>query len=161
MRIIFCDIDGVLIPGSMFFVDNNAAFKRVFSPQAIAILVNLAIRVDAKIVTNTSHNYMESDGYPLLRDSLRLAGVPFELFHGNWRTGYGSTDWGNRYDSINEWIAGNLGNGEECDWVCFDDFRFTASTDRLIVPKYDVGLGPAEYFKALDVFGIEHNNLIV
>jgi hypothetical protein len=161
LKIIFCDIDGVLIPGSMFFVDANAAFKRVFSQSAIAILINLAKRVDAKIVMNTSHNYMESAGYPLLRDSLVDAGIPLELFHRNWRTTYGSTDWGSRYDAINEWIAGNLGNGEECDWVCFDDFIFTFSNERLVFTIYDTGLGVKEYFKALDVFGVKHNNLIV
>jgi hypothetical protein len=165
MRIIFCDVDGVLIPGSMFFVDRNAAFKRVFSPSALAILANLAKKTGSKVVMNTSHNYLEDEGYPhfpasSLRSAMINSGFPEELFHKNWRTTYGKVDWGNRYDAINEWIAGNLARDEECDWICFDDFAFTFSNERLILTKYDDGLTIKEYFKALDIFNIKHNNII-
>lgn len=150
-------MDGPLIPGSMFFIDKNAAGNRTFSPISIAILNTLCERSGAKVVMNTSHNY---DSYKsLLRDDMIKAGFKEEYFHRNWRTQFGSKDWGNRYDCINEWVAGNT-KEIEIDWVCFDDLHFTKDY-RLITVEYDVGITPKHFETALDILKIDNSGLIL
>jgi hypothetical protein len=140
----------------MFFLDPNAAERRNFSPIALAILRKLCERSGAKVVTNSSHNYMDRFGFDLRQDMIRH-GFPEEHFHSHWRTTYGSTFHGSRMSAITEWLE--LTKLQDSLWCCFDDLPF-AEDHRLIVVKYDNGILPEDYEKALAILKIDNSGLL-
>lgn len=105
--------------------------------QAIGYVIMLAKQAKAKIVTNSAHNWEETETGDLKADLISW-GMPEELFHDKWRTMY---PWPDRrplinavdipphprLEAINAWQKEN----GEADWVCFDDDPFT-SDGRLI-----------------------------
>ncbi len=148
MRLIFLDIDGPMIPSSMFFIDEMASWDRVFSPISIAILNALVEKTGAKIVTNSSHNSLLTGNNDLNVDLIN-AGVPANSFHKNWRTEYPSYP---RDASLKKWLVDN--DCRDADWICFDDVQFT-DDDRLILVDFDTGLTTVHYNLAMKKFGLE------
>lgn len=152
-RIIFLDIDGPMIPSSMYFIDRNASWNRTISPVGVAIVNRLVEESGAKIVTNSSHNNLviESTGADLRADLIR-AGIPEASFHEDWRTKYPfvgrlTEDDSNRMVAIREWMQRN----GEADWIAFDDVKFTTD-NRLILVDFDSGITTREFNKAADLW---------
>lgn len=165
-RIIFLDIDGPLIPSPLYNIDRLCSLRRsVMSTVAIGCILNLCNRADAKIVTNTMHNYHDTSTGDL-RNDLIEHGILETYFHNDWRTKFpydniGSdfmTDLHNithpRLRAIQQWQHKN-GNA---DWICFDDELFT-DDKRLIHIDFDKGITTDERNKAFDLWGIKTAHL--
>jgi hypothetical protein len=163
-RIVFLDIDGPIINTPMFYLDPGASMLRAaLNTQAIAYVKRLCKIANARLVTNSSHNYAVVDD-PLtgavrnLRQDLVTWGMPPDLFHVDWRTEYpnpsGATDTTRRLKAIQNWQDAN----GEADWVCFDDENFT-NDKRLIRIDFDAGIDYAAYRKASKVWGFRKDPL--
>lgn len=55
-RILFLDIDGVMIPATQQLLDPNSSWKRNFPQTTIAVINEICKRTEARIVFNTTHN---------------------------------------------------------------------------------------------------------
>jgi hypothetical protein len=161
MKIIFLDIDGPIISSGCYGIDHMCSMRRtVMNTNAIGYLNLLCKFTDAKIVTNSSHNYHDTPRYGIDSDSLEPVvqshnnlmqdliqhGVKKEYFHEKWVSKYpyisSKMDYDNhnysdlnRLVAINDWIKEN----GECDWVCFDDIKFT-DLENLIVVDFEHGI---------------------
>lgn len=129
----FLDIDGPMIPYSMFLIDLHASFKRVLSPIAVAVIHDVCVRGNALVVFNTTHN-TPIDGVPDIEEVMIAAGFPREMIHPDMKTKYPSLP---RGTAVLEWLSRHAGEVE--DWIAFDDVRFT-DADNLIWVEPDAGL---------------------
>lgn len=154
--IIFLDIDGPVIPNTMFFFDGAASQNRTMSNAAIGILNWICKKSGAKIVTNSTHNnYVTQDGENL-RDALIRNGLEESHLHSSWHTVYNiSSD--SRMRSIEYWLMKN--HMEDIKWICFDDMDFTKKHN-LIKVDPDDGLQYHHAKLALTKLGIKTGTLI-
>lgn len=141
-RVVFVDIDGPMIPFSMFLIDRHASLNRTIAPIPIAVLNRLCERSGAKIVFNTTHN-ISLDDVPDIEVACVNAGLKQEYIHPDMKTKYPSIDRGN---SVLEWLHRHP---ETTDWIAFDDARFT-DVDNLIWIDPDAGLHLGHLNQALD-----------
>lgn len=165
-RIIFIDIDGPIINTPCFYIDPMCSVNRsVMNTQAIGYVNRLAQVVNAKIVTNSTHNsYLVEDiltgeKHDLKRDLIKW-GMKEDLFHTAWRTGFPDNAKFNanshrRMDAIEDWQEAN----GECDWICFDDDKFTTRKN-LIVIDFETGIDHAAYRKAGKFWGIRKEPIL-
>jgi hypothetical protein len=161
-RIIFLDIDGPIINTPCYYLDSEASMQRtVMNTQALGYVVRLAKIGNAKIVTNSSHNYADV-GCRTLKDDLIKWGIKEEYFHKNWRTEYPNPKTGKfsassanrRMIAIENWQDDN----GEADWVAFDDENFT-DNKRLILIDFDRGIDYSAYRKAAKVWHFRQDPL--
>jgi hypothetical protein len=123
------------------------------STNAVAYVNQLCKRADAKIVTNSAHNYYNTDMGDLKTD-LIIHGIKKEYFHEDWRTDFaarGTT--GSDYNSmkgVDNWIKKH----GDVDWICFDDFGFTTMPN-LILVDFNHGISYDEYVLAREKFNYE------
>jgi hypothetical protein len=54
-RIVFLDIDGPVIPFSMFLVDRHASINRVLAPIPVAVVKMICERSGARVVFKKNH----------------------------------------------------------------------------------------------------------
>lgn len=135
--VIFLDIDGPMIPTSMFLVDPHASIKRSMPPTTVAVLTELCVRTKAKIVFNTthsrsipSHGTMDED----IAGALVRHGFDAKHLHASDRhTRYPDIS---RDQAVREWLARHP---EVTKWVALDDAKFT-DDPRLILVDPDSGL---------------------
>lgn len=142
-RVVFCDVDGPLLPSGMLLVDADAKEKCLLSPICVAVLLDLLAEADALLVMNTTRNVEPAD----LRAALRRAGIPDDVFHPDWMTEYPRFP---REEAVRRWLSGN----RVAAWVALDDEVFTVD-GRLIPVDYDGGLTPAHRDAALKSFGLK------
>lgn len=156
-RIIFLDIDGPVISTPQHFMDYGCATKRsIVNTNAIGILNRLCNRAEAKIVTNSSHNYFDTQTGDLRADLIRH-GIKSEHFHDDWRTKYpyhSKPMYHSRESAILEWQDRN----GEVDWICFDDIQFTES-NRLMLVDFDRGIDYPLFLRALAYYKVVDNFL--
>lgn len=153
-RIVFLDIDGPIINTPMYFLDPMCSMQRTqMNTQAIAYVKRLCDISGAQLVINSTHSKFDLED-PLdgsmktVKDHLIRFGMPASIFHERWKTDF--PNWSNsRLKAINDWIEQE---GEEIDWLCFDDVAFTPDR-RLIVIDFDRGIDYAYYRKACKLWG--------
>lgn len=134
-KIIFLDIDGPIIPQSLFFLDKDVSQLRSFmDTNALGYVVALAKGVDAKIVTNSQHNQHEVSGQDLKADLIDW-GVPEKLFHEDWRTDFHHYPFQNRgrRTYLEQWLTEHDYSIDSDDWICFDDIDFTSRKNLILI----------------------------
>ena len=155
-KIIFLDIDGPMIPDNMFFVNEHASLQRCISPISVAIINRLCEKTDAKIVTNSTHNYYDIGifgdtgnliGSRDLRTDLIAAGIKEEFIHSDWRTIYSASSHDRKY-AIDTWLEKNTEENAHA-WICFDDLLFTEDK-RLILVNSEHGISYENYNRAIN-----------
>lgn len=158
MNVVFIDIDGPLISTPQLMADNWASMNRsLFNQNAIIYVNSICNLANAKIVTNSSHNYMtvprgleEHD----LRQDLIRHGIKEEYFHEDWRTRFGDAHNITRLYGLQNWLNAH----EVTKWVSFDDMKYTTH-EELIHVSFDDGIAWKDYEKALNIFGVKHRGM--
>lgn len=152
MRVLFLDIDGVLLPGRAYNLPNQTSpIVKVFDPCAVVMLNNACERQDRRIVIHSSWIHTRvwkigEDGKGDVHDYLISQGVNADLFHDD---KYCNRELYQRYDRIAEWLARNP---EVTDYVILDDEpepknenpRFE---DHLVLTDFDEGITMEVYRK--------------
>lgn len=141
-RVIFLDIDGPVIPFSMFLINRMASHDRVLAPIPVAVVREICKRADAKVVFNTTHN-SPAAGVDDIEVAIVKAGLPASALHSDVKTIYPQID---RDLAVGEWLNRHP---EVEDWIAFDDVRFT-DKDNLIWVDPDAGLHLGHMNAALD-----------
>ena len=145
-KIVFLDIDGPMIPATMFLVDRMCSWHRVFPPTTVAVVKELCERTGAKIVFNTTHN-RPFDGVPNIDAALVAHGLDAAHLHSTDRhTLYPDID---RKAAVAEWLHRHP---EVSEWVALDDVKFT-DDERLIFVDSDAGLHVGHLNLAIDRLG--------
>lgn len=145
-RIIFLDIDGPMIPGSMFLKNPRCSFERDFSPVCMTVIDRLCAHTGAKIVFNTTHNTAADE----LVTAWAAQGDR-TLLHKRCHTAYPAQS---RFHAIHGWLAVELANtGVRPQWVALDDEHIGKEKDGYILVDFDSGLTLAHYNKAMRHFG--------
>lgn len=123
-RIVFLDIDGPMIPATMYLADNMCSPNRNFPPTTIAVINYLCDKTDAQVVFNTTHN-IDWDGATPLQVAIVSAGLKPQHIHPDSKTLYPTKE---RGEAIIEWLSRHP---EVTDWIALDDCKFTGD-ERLI-----------------------------
>lgn len=144
-KVIFLDIDGPMIPATVFLYDKMASWGRRFPPTTIAVVKTLCERTGAKIVFNTTHN-QPIPGIDDIHMAISKAGVDGEHFHEDRHTLYPQID---RALAVKEWLSRHP---EVTNWVALDDVHFT-DDERLIFVDSDAGLHLGHLNLAIDQLG--------
>lgn len=154
-KIIFLDIDGPVIPINVPTYDS--IFRLVHNYEAILRLNELCEQTNAKIVTNSMHNYNDYEDGTLKEDLVKW-GIKEEYFHDDWRTIFPNIDYKQinstvrgigRLHAINVWLATHYYID---NWVCFDDRNFT-DLPNLILIEDGLGIKQKHYDRALKQLG--------
>lgn len=163
-KIIFLDIDGPLIPSSMFVnkdgtLNSTASKNRDFSPTACAVLNYLCRKTNAKIVFNSAHNYDISNGRELKNDVISRGGILPEHIHPVFRTEYypASNNGLTKKDAILKWLETN--GKKDTLWASLDDDKIMQSKNFVHV-DFDAGITFATLNRVYRIFGIK-DTLIV
>ena len=155
MKIIFLDIDGPVISAQAPMIDSEMRLSYI--QESIELLNQLCEKTGAKIVTNSSHNYHIVNGNTI-KDDLIKWGIDSANFHEKWRTIFPYIDYTKvksnirgigRFIAIDKWQADN----EHCNWVCFDDRKFTISF-RLIHISDGNGITKENIDTAIEILGL-------
>lgn len=141
-RVIFLDIDGPVIPYTMFLLDKMCSWHRVIPTHTVAVVKEACERGNAKVVFNTTHN-RSWEGAPHIEEAVIAAGLPREMVHPDMKTKYPDIA---RGDAVLEWLHRHP---EVTDWIAFDDVKFTEA-DNLIWIDPDAGLHLGHLNAALD-----------
>lgn len=164
-KIIFLDMDGPVIPTPMFSISGDCSIGRTaLSTVAIGWLLWLHKFTGALIVTNSAHNYhnVADMDHRSLRADLITHGLPLEMFHDDWRTGYPnriSRGGPRRIAAVTEWLAKNREYDEEgrpldVNWVAFDDdlhgYGYGAND------AWHPRLVPIDFHVGIDVKSVRH-----
>ena len=146
MKIIFLDIDGPMIPATMFLIERDCSFERKFPPTTIAVLNEICKRTEAKIVFNTTHN-TPFDGVPDIEVALVNQGLNKDYLH--------PTDLKTQYPqyprdlAVKVWLRRHP---EVTDWIALDDVRFTEEPNLIWVDP-DAGLHTGHLQSAIEKLG--------
>lgn len=158
-KIVFCDVDGPLIPGRMYYAKNghysqeHGAF--IYDPVAVGMLRELCKRCDAKIVYSTAHNETDPNW---MRRKARINGME-DLLHEDCRTEFRVSLY-NKKDAIVEWLRRHPEIGEK-DWIVIDDERIVDGPSQIKV-DFGIGLTIGNFFDAVEYLsGKKNNGLIV
>lgn len=144
-RVVFLDIDGPMIPYSMFLVDRMASYNRVFPAITVAVVREVCKRGEALVVFNTTHN-TPFDGVADIEEAMISAGFPREMVHPDMKTKYPQLP---RDQAVVEWLHRHP---ETDDWIAFDDVKFTQANN-LIWVNPDAGLHLEHLNVALNRWG--------
>ena len=178
-RVVFLDIDGPMIPTSLYFIDGMCSLDRsVMSTIAIGWLRKLVKISGAKIVCNSAHNYMDTGAHKEhlttrdLKQDLIRHGLKEEYFHEIWRTRFPNptvlkmSDWRNRrLIAIEEWMRDHV----EVDWVGYDDEEYIGNdhsyyvdgNPRLQLINFDKGIDVDAFLGACKIWGIDPATVIL
>ena len=132
-KVIFLDIDGPMIPATMFLIDRMCSFNRVFPATTIAVINRLCEQTGAKVVFNTTHNRPFPD-VPDIAQAIVLHGLDQDHLH--------PTDMHTRYPdlprdvAIKEWLARH---DDVEDWCAIDDC-LCADDEHMVLVDPDAGV---------------------
>lgn len=146
LRVIFLDIDGVMIPKRAFIRDRNAAWTQRIDPACAQVLRYIVEDTAAVIVFNTTHSNVT---HPF-RDSLgnhpgllwRFRAFGFRLgreIHRHAVTDYPEIG---RLEAIRKWVSEH----EVESWIAFDDA--VMEDERAFQVHNAHGIGYHEYWHA-------------
>lgn len=146
-RVIFLDIDGPLIPGSMFLKNPRCSFEREFSPVCMTVIDRLCTDAGAKVVFNTTHN---TEAVALV-EAWAAQGDRTHL-HERCHTIYPEQS---RFHAIRGWLTvERVNTGDEPAWVALDDQFIGREEDGYILVDFDSGLTLAHYNKVMRRWGL-------
>lgn len=155
-KIIFLDFDGVLLTER----SRQTHGYGVFAPEPVALVSKLCEESGAKLVVCSS--WLGADARDV-HDMMKASGLASYL-HPDWRIGEGQDVQAiDKVDLIIEWAKAH-----ECkpkDVVIIDDLlakypRFVrAWKDRVVSPKSEEGMQPADYIYAKKLFGLPIDKL--
>jgi len=145
-RVVFLDIDGPIIPFSMYLVNRMASHHRIIPKIPIAVVNELCKRGNAKVVFNTTHNN-NWDGVPDIDVACVRAGLSPENIHHDTKTRYPQIS---RDQAVIDWLKKHP---ETTDWVAFDDAKFIED-ERLVWVDPDAGLHLGHLNQVLDRWNI-------
>lgn len=132
-KVIFLDIDGPMIPATMFLVDKMASWHRLFPATTVAVMNRLCADTGAKIVFNTTHNEamknVDDIEVALVKQGLDAA----HLHPSDLKTAYPDE---RRGAAVKTWLAKHP---EVTTWIALDDSRFTDEPNLIWVDP-DAGL---------------------
>ena len=146
-KIVFLDIDGVMIAGPQVLVDRSSAFHRIFPTTTVAVMNELCKRTEAKIVFNTTHN-QTWENVPDIEVALVNHGLNASHIHPtDFKTKYPNIP---RDEAIQDWLSrheevGNLWAAID-DALCADDFHMI-----WVDPEAGVHIGHLN--KAIEILG--------
>jgi hypothetical protein len=141
-RVVFLDIDGPVIPFSMFLINPMASADRILAPIPLAVLRVLCEKSGALVVFNSTHN-QSWDDIPDIDEQMIAYGFSADFIHSDMKTKYPTLS---REDAVLEWLSRHPNID---DWIAFDDARFT-DAENLIWVDPDAGLHLGHLNKALD-----------
>lgn len=160
-KIIFLDIDGPMIGTPQHCIDSSASNKRsIMNTNAIGWINTICLTVNAKIVTNSAHNYYninsktnllftDDETGEDLKTSLIKHGIKEEYFYSPWRIDF-YKDTFDREKGYKDFVE----KYHIKEYVIFDDMNFTKDKNLILIPFED-GISFEHYKKALHIFGIE------
>jgi hypothetical protein len=149
-RILFLDIDGVLLPQRAYVLPNqtNNPYVTVFDPCAVAMLNSALAKQGRKIVVHSS--WVKHWTAPEIFKHLLEQGVAEAHFHEDW---YTDPHFHWRYDRVRDWMSRHK---EVTDWVVIDDELPKSEEDgrflngHAIFTDFDEGITVSIYHKLLD-----------
>lgn len=145
-KIIFLDIDGPMIPATMFLVDRMASYNRTFPCTTIAVMNRLCEDTGAKIVFNTTHN-RPFDGVADIEVAIVSAGLNAAHLHpSDLKTAYPDL---RRASAVKAWL---MRHPEVTDWIALDDANFTDEPNLIWIDP-DAGLHTGHLNQALVKLG--------
>lgn len=151
MKILFLDVDGVLIPARNYF-SNRYAYQ--FDPLAVEAVKRICKRTGAQVVMNTAWNATP----PELRHLCLSAEFPLS---NDWQTEYPVCE---RWEGITGWLAKHP---DVTTWAVLDDdakgLLPLPLNDfvRVIVVDPEVGITTANYREATRLLGDEDPFVII
>lgn len=145
-KVVFLDIDGPMIPSTMFLIDRMCSFDRKFPATTIAALNELCARTGVKIVFNTTHNNPSSGVLDIDKAIVAHGLGECHLHPSDRHTLYPRLA---RDVAVKEWLARHP---EVTDWIALDDARFT-DDERLIWVDPDAGLHVGHINHAIQMMG--------
>lgn len=153
-KVIFLDIDGPMIPATMFLINRMASWEREFPATTIAVINRLCENTGAKVVFNTTHN-TSIVGVKDIEEAMVDAGFKREHLHpSDLKTEYPVVP---RDQAVIRWLADHP---EVTHWVALDDAKFTAD-ERLILVDPDAGLHVGHLNLAIDQLGGERVIMLI
>jgi len=145
-KVIFLDIDGPMIPATMFLIDRMCSWNRNFPATTIAAINRLCSDSGAKVVFNTTHNRPMAD-VPDIADAMVRHGFnPVHLHPTDPHTLYPDIP---RDLAVKEWLARH---DEVEAWVAIDDVE-CADAPNMILVDPDAGLHVGHLNQASLVLG--------
>lgn len=149
-RILFLDIDGVLLPGRAYMLPNqtNNPYVTVFDPCAVSMLNRALAKQKRKIVVHSSwvKHWTKDEIFKHLVEQ----GVNQDSFHDDW---YTDPHFHWRYDRVRDWMSRHK---EVTDWVVVDDEPPASEEDKRflgghsIFTDFDEGITMKIYRRLLD-----------
>lgn len=149
-KILFLDIDGVLLPGRAYMLPNqtNNPYVTVFDPCAVSMLNDALRKQKRKIVVHSSwvKHWTKDEIFKHLVEQ----GVNGDYFHEDWYTDP-YFHW--RYDRVRDWMSRHK---EVTDWVVVDDEVPSSAEDmrflrgHVIFTDFDEGITLKNYRQLLD-----------
>ena len=155
MKILFLDIDGVVLPGRAYMLpDQTKPIVKIFDPCAVSLVNAACERTERKIVLHSSWIRtglwkIGEDGPYDVHDHLVNQGIdPKHLY----RNPYCNRDISYRYDRIAEWVTDHP---EVDDFVILDDVDIENDEHRwlkkhLILTDFDEGLTLKNFYQLLE-----------
>lgn len=151
-KILFLDIDGVLIPGRAYMLPGQThdPFVTLFDPCAVAMINEACRHQGRKIVIHSSWirtKFAEFFVNESVEGHLIRQGIDKNLIHEDSRCN-GDIDW--RYNRVDEWLTRHpevsdffIIDDTECD----DNYKFKK---HLILTDFDDGISMKNYRQLLD-----------
>ncbi len=167
-KIIFLDIDGPMIPGTMYLEDPFCSMHQTFDPRSVMILKKIIEKAgDVKIVFNTAHN----NTLEKTRHSPGLLNVWHEhgfddYLHKDCKTTYPNPmkdylvpddkEITRRLVAIYEWLNDHydITQPNQVLWIAFDDEPIDHK--RACTVDFDTGLSVKEFNHAAKYLNFQH-----
>lgn len=150
MKVLFLDIDGVLLPGRAYLLPNQTKpVVTVFDPCAVSLLNRACQKQKRKIVVHSS--WVKFYDKEELKDHLEKQGVDVSLLHEDY---YTRPELGWRYARVDDWL---LRHPEVTDFFILDDEpeirrgggKYVQSGN-LILTDFDEGITTKIFRRILD-----------
>lgn len=154
MKILFLDIDGVVLPGRAYMLPNQTKpIVKVFDPCAVAMLNQACKKQGRKIVVHSSWIRYWDDEELNVKDHIINQGIDPDHFHEDWSCDK-NLHW--RYDRVSEWLARHP---EVDDYVIVDDEPENNGRglevkerykDHLLLTDFDEGITMKQFRRLMD-----------
>lgn len=135
---IFLDFDGPMIPVKAFYLPNQTKPARIFDPCAVALLLSVIKRSNAKLVISSTHR---QHGITDVKRTLRLNGLPVKALHKDWATPIGPKT---RSEEIKQWLSAHP---DVTNYVAIDDEKLTPDVRAVRCSTQD-GFGMLNYIES-------------
>lgn len=149
-KVIFLDIDGVMIPqrAALFLPQETSGTVSNFDPIATNMINSLIEKSNAKIVLTST---WRKKGYMTCIGLLQMNGIDPKHLHIDWRTDICNDT---RTGQIETWLRRNP---QVTHHVVYDDEHIGGFGLDVIRVSMNNGIGVQDYFDGLACLGIEHD----